>query len=70
MFIPGDEAWLTVPSRDSGGYSKRDIGQLTIRVRVVAVARGGRSAEVVPVGGSGSARVAVDRLARVDVPVG
>lgn len=66
MVQVGDDAWLTVPSRDSSGYSKQGIGYLTVRVRVVAFGPGRRSATVVPVDGSGEAKVATDRLVAVD----
>lgn len=56
----GDLAYLTVPSRDSAGFSKRDIGQLTIPVTVTDVHA--NSVEVKPVGGSNTARVKADRL--------
>lgn len=59
---PGDHAWLTVPSRDSHGYSKRNIGQLTIPVLVLDVDENGRRATIAPTGGEGRARVDTSRL--------
>lgn len=57
----GDVAWLTVPSRDSAGYSKRNIGSLTIPVKVTAVTNKS-VVEIQPVGGSGRAGVKTERL--------
>lgn len=56
----GDLAYLTVPSRDSSGFSKRDIGRLTIPVVVVDVHP--NSVEIRPQAGAGTARVKADRL--------
>lgn len=62
---PGDEAWLTVPSRDSSGYPKGDIGHFTILVKVLDVhpLPGGRQgATVAPSYGEGEARIDIARL--------
>lgn len=59
---PGDRAWLTVQSRDSHGYSKRNIGRLTVPVIVTEVHQGGRHVTIRPTGGDGQARIEAARL--------
>jgi hypothetical protein len=65
----GDEAWLTVPTRDAAGFSKHKVPQLTIPVTIVSIR--GSTARVRPVGGHGEAGVALERLRPIEFePIG
>lgn len=65
----GDICELTVPSRDSSGYSKQNTGHFTIPVKVLSLDTHGALtvATVEPVLGTGQARVSVERLKRLDL---
>lgn len=58
----GDRALLSLPSRDSHGYSKRSIHHLTVPVIVIDTHQGGRHVTVTPEGGEGTARIESSRL--------
>lgn len=61
----GNHAHLTVPTRDSAGFSKSGIGKLTVEVVIVAL--DGRRATVRPVAG-GERTATVERTRLVAVP--